>query len=392
MNEVYISKMGVISLLIIASLTIMVGTVVAPGLITISLNLGVEEYAPWLITIPSLGVVIFSFFFGKIVEKLGYYDALKIGLFFYGLLGAAGMFIQGSIFVFLDRFLLGGATGIVLVSVNGLITHFFQGEKRLKIIALQAISIELGGVIILAVSGFLSFIAWQYPFFLYLFAWIFLVMLLLFIPKPKNHIINEKTIDENVRIDNSLKRVFLAVLFSMFLFFIAIISLPLYLPKFGFTEDKIGYLLAFISFIAIIAAGIIPKLTKLISENLVVTLAFISYMIAHILFYFSSDNIAFIIAAIFLGFGFGFSIPMLNHMTIEKSNKKSLSKNLSLYAMLIFLGQFLATFSEFFPGDYANIFLIASVFSLIIIILSLITKEKENFDKMNLCKIEKKDS
>lgn len=392
MNEIHISKMGVISLLIIASLTIMVGTVVAPGLITISSNLGVTDYAPWLITIPSLGVVVFSFFFGKIIERLGYYDSLKIGLFFYGLLGVGGMFVHGTLIVFLDRFLLGAATGIVLVSVNGLITYFFQGEKRLKIIALQAISIELGGVIILSVSGFLSYVAWNYPFFLYLFSWIFLIMLFLFVPNPKKSGIDKEIRDENINIQNSLKKVFLSVLFSMFLFFIAVISLPLYLPRFGFTEDKIGYLLAFISFIAIIAAGMIPKLTKILSENYVVILAFSSYMLAHILFYFSDESISFIIAGIFLGFGFGFSIPMLNHMTIEKSSAKNLSKNLSTYAMLIFLGQFLATFSGFFPGNYSDLFLIASLFSLFIVIFSLITKEKEKSDKMNICKLKKTDS
>lgn len=369
MNNIYISKMGTISLLIIASLTIMVGTVVAPALLTISSNLGVNSYAPWLITVPSLGVVIFSFFFGKIIEKLGYYNALAIGLCLYGFFGFAGMFLEGTFLVFLDRFLLGGATGIVLVCVNGLISSFFQGKQRLKIIALQAISIEFGGVVILAVSGFLSVISWEYPFYIYLFAWVFLVMLFLFIPNPHEKKQQEQNL-ESTDIKSSIKKVFTAVLASMFLFFIAIIILPLYLPKYGFAEDDIGYFLSFISFIAIIAAGMTPKLTKALKQKSIVALAFISYAIAHGVFYMATDLTTFIFAGIFLGIGFGFSIPMLNHMTIEKSSKKNLSKNLSLYTMLIFLGQFIATFCQFFPGDYSNIFFIAAILSFLIVSFS----------------------
>ena len=219
MNNIYISKMGTISLLIIASLTIMVGTVVAPALLTISSNLEISSYAPWLITVPSLGVVIFSFFFGKIIEKIGYYNALVIGLFFYGLFGFAAMFLQGAFWVFLDRFFLGGATGIVLVCVNGLISAFFQGKQRLKMIALQAISIEFGGVVILAVSGFLSVISWEYPFYIYLFAWVFLAMLFLFIPNPHKKTQEEKEL-ESTEIKSSVKKSFYCCIsFYVFVFY-----------------------------------------------------------------------------------------------------------------------------------------------------------------------------
>lgn len=390
MKEIYISKIGTISLLIIASLTIMVGTVVAPGLLTISSKLGVQDYAPWLITIPSLGVVLSSFFLSKFIERFGYYNSLKIGLFFYGLFGVSGMFLYGTILLFIDRFLLGVTTGIVLVCVNGLISYFFKGEKRLKIIAMQAISIELGGVVILSVSGFLSVISWNYPFFIYLFAWVFLAMLFLFIPKPKNSIYQKEDDDEKLEVKSSLYKVFFAVLSSMFLFFIAIIVLPLYLPKYGFTEDKVGYFLSFVSFMAIIAAGFIPKLSKVLKEKTIIRVAFLSYSLAHSLFFLFNENITFIIAGVFLGIGFGFSIPLLNHITIEKSDTKTLSKNLSLYTMLIFLGQFLATFSEFFPGKLNTIFLIASLLSLALILISLIIKKKVYFDKIKICKIRNK--
>jgi MFS family permease len=141
---------------------------------------------------------------------------------------------------------------------------------------------------------------------------------------------------------------------------------------------------------AIIAAGFIPKLSKVLKEKTIIRVAFLSYSLAHSLFFLFNENITFIIAGVFLGIGFGFSIPLLNHITIEKSDTKTLSKNLSLYTMLIFLGQFLATFSEFFPGKLNTIFLIASLLSLALILISLIIKKKIYFDKIKICKIRNK--
>lgn len=376
MNTTPLSKLGSLSILFIASLTIMVGTVVAPGLMSISKNLGVPNYATWLMTIPSLGVVIISFFSSRFIEKFGYYKAMIVGLIFYGFFGVIGMFLHGFLLVFLDRFLLGAMTGIILVSVNGLISEFFQGKQRLKMIALQAIAIELGGVLILGTSGVLSTIHWNYPFLIYLFAWIFLVFLLLFIPNPNKKASNKENEEEFTNIKSSIKEVLLYVVSSMFLFFIGIIVLPTYLPFYDMAEDEMGYLLAFISFIAIIAAGTIPKLTSKLKERNVLIIAFSFYMISHFIFFSTSNTIFFIIAGVFHGSAFGLTIPLLNHMTIERSSSKKLSKNLALYTMMVFLGQFLSSFMEFIPVSRTYIFLITSIFALVIVIYSIFRLKK----------------
>ena len=55
-----LTRYGEYSLLISAMLTIMVGAAIAPGLTTISQQLGVQEYAPLLITLPALGAILFA--------------------------------------------------------------------------------------------------------------------------------------------------------------------------------------------------------------------------------------------------------------------------------------------------------------------------------------------
>lgn len=150
MNEM--NKMGAFTLLAVACLTIMVGCVIVPGLTEVAENLGTPSAASWLVTVPSLGVVVFGPLAGKFIDKAGAYKALSWGLFLYGLLGTAGVFLHGLVTVMIDRLLLGGATAIVMSAGTGLISTFYSGRSRLKMIASQGMSIELGGVDLLPVD------------------------------------------------------------------------------------------------------------------------------------------------------------------------------------------------------------------------------------------------
>ncbi|WP_299782347.1 hypothetical protein [uncultured Formosa sp.] len=59
-----ISNFGIFTVLLISSLTIMVGTVIAPSLGNIVSNLNFKLSPGLLITLPALGVVVFAPFIG----------------------------------------------------------------------------------------------------------------------------------------------------------------------------------------------------------------------------------------------------------------------------------------------------------------------------------------
>lgn len=50
------------------------------------------------------------------------------------------------------------------------------------------------------------------------------------------------------------------------------------------------------------------------------------------------------IAGTLLGIGFGLTIPLVNHMTVEHSSYAQRGKNLAYLSVAIFLGQFLSSF------------------------------------------------
>lgn len=349
---------GRYTLLCIACLTIMVGALVAPGLISISRALGVADNAILLITLPALGAAMFAPIAGKLIDKYGAYTSLVFGLFLYGFLGASVYWLQGPIFVFINRILLGGVTSVVMAGSTILISHWYFAKARLGMLAKQGMAIELGGVLFLFLGGLMAAQYWALPLALYLIAWVFLAMLLYFVPRQHPTEIESDTPDEQAALHKglSLKSVYTIATFSMVSFFIAIVLLPGNMHVQHYNEQQVGLLLAFISLVAVVAAHFMPKLTKGFGEQKVLALAFIGYAASYI-FFLQSGTPTLVIGAIFSGIGFGFSVPLLNHMTVERSDVNVRGRNLSYFTMAVFSGQFLTSFIQYIPGGSNNVFM-----------------------------------
>ncbi|MBU2938784.1 MFS transporter [Lacinutrix sp. C3R15] len=363
-----ITNFTIFTILLVSSLTIMVGTVIAPSLSGIVKHTNFNLSPSWLITLPSLGVVVFAPLIGRLINTLGNFKVLCLGLVPYGVLGVMGAFITNDYILILDRFLLGGATVAVQVAVTGFIAALFTGEKRMKMIAWQVMSIEFGGVLFLAIGGILGQMHWQYPFYIYLTALVCLVLVVKTLPKA-----TPKKEDKNVLIKTSaaskfkVKIIFCASLLAMMLFFIGFVTLPLYLPEsFGFTESKTGFLMAFISLITIIVASQMPKMVKILGDGKTVALGFLFFMFGYLVLATTSSIVFLVLAAIFIGIGFGFTIPLLSHMMIEVSNEQNQGKNLSLLSMGIFGGQFLSTFIQYVSDNYQAVYGVSAVFAVVI--------------------------
>ncbi|WP_289027877.1 MFS transporter [uncultured Paraglaciecola sp.] len=353
-----LSTLGSVTLLCIASLTIMVGSIVAPGMISISAQLDVADNAILLITLPALGAVIFAPIAGKLIDKYGAYPSVIIGMFLYGLFGAGAIFLEGAFWVFTNRLLLGGLTALVMASSTVLISQWYQGQERLIMIAKQGMAIELGGVIFLFFGGILAAQYWALPFLLYLTAWLFLIMLLLYVPRNSVASLDksETENDEQIVPDGlSLKSIYLFSVLSMGTFFTIFVLLPFAMHTQGYDEQQVGILLSSISLVAVIAASFMPRLSKVFGEPKLLATAFIVYGIAFICFI-QTGLILLIVGAIFSGIGFGFSIPLLNHMTVKRSSYKVRGKNLSYFTMAVFSGQFLTSFLEGLSTEPANVF------------------------------------
>lgn len=137
-NEVkQIGLPGVLAIMLASSLTVMVGNAITPALPELGEVYGLGNYASWLVTAPALGVTATALLFGKLIDRKGPYYTAFLGLLFYGVFGVAGAFMPNAVAIFIDRFFLGAATAAIMSAGVALITVLFDGEKQLKMIAVQ---------------------------------------------------------------------------------------------------------------------------------------------------------------------------------------------------------------------------------------------------------------
>lgn len=372
-----LSALGSHTLLAVATLTIMVGCVIVPGLPAVAAQLGVGSGGSWLVTLPALGVVLFGPAAARLMERAGLRRALMLGLFLYGLLGAAGPYLRGAWLIYADRLLLGGATALVMAAGTGLISTFYTGRARLAMIARQGMAIELGGVLFLFAGGLLAQQRWSLPFALYLCAWALLALVHFCVPvtaaapavpaamtAPRR----DGPTAAAAAMPTQVKTAFAAALLSMAAFFAGIIMLPARLAGLGVDEAGAGYFLSFISLVAVGGAALLPALGRRASGRAVLVAALLAYAAAHGCFTVAQSPAqwpALLAGALLHGLGFGLSIPLLNHLVIEHSADGARARHLAYLSMAIFCGQFLSSFMEFLPGGPGVVFAGAGLISLL---------------------------
>jgi len=344
-------------LLSAACLTIMVGCVIVPGLHAAAAGLRVSG-AEWLVTLPSLGVILGSPPTGWLIRRVGAYATLAGGLFLYGLLGAAGPLLSGPAAIYGDRLLLGGATAAVMAAGTTLIATFWQARAaRLRMIAAQGMAIEFGGVVFLALGGWLAALDWRYPFLLYLAAWALLGLQLIGLRPPPPAVRPDVAESASGRWPLGI---FATATASMLVFFTGVLNLPSRLALIGLESTGSGLFLSFVSLVAVGAASQLPRVMTRFGEGRTFAIAFASYALAFAAFGAAASLSIALGGGVLLGIGFGLSVPLVNHAVIDRSEAATLGPLLATLSLALFLGQFLASFAALLPGGPATPFVAAA--------------------------------
>jgi MFS family permease len=200
---------------------------------------------------------------------------------------------------------------------------------------------------------------------LYLVAWVFLAMVVVFVPKHGGRAV--ETVHGNSKhVQGSLRLVFFAAFFSMVVFFTGIIALPLRFHQLHIDEAQTGYFLSFVSLVAVGAAASMPKVATRLGEHITLCAAFFLYAIAHAVFSVAETMPLLVVGAVAMGCGFGLSVPLVNHMTVDQSNSQQRGRNLAYLSMAIFSGQFVSSFMNYVPGSLQHVFQAAVCMALLV--------------------------
>ncbi len=177
------------TLLFTGSMTVLAGAGITAAIPEIQRHFDAMPHAELLskltLTIPAFTIALLAPLAGKIIDKAGRKVLLLFSLLLYAAAGVSGFFLENIYAILVGRALLGVAVAGIMTVNTTLIGDYFQGVERSRFMGWQGAFMAFGGVVFVAVGGFLADYSWRMPFMVYAFSLIILVMATIFIYEPE---------------------------------------------------------------------------------------------------------------------------------------------------------------------------------------------------------------
>ena len=345
-----------IVLLMASSLTVMSVSAISPALPKIAEAFKSIENAEFLVklmlTVPSLIIAFFAPIAGMIIDK-GHRKILLISsLIIYGVMGTTGLYLESLQHFIIARACLGLGVAGIMTSAQTLIADYYMGEERNKMLGLQGTFISFGGVIFVALAGFLALMSWRYPFSLYALAFILAIPAYYFIHEPNVHHEKEAYLN-NVGKSNSIdiqygKPIHIAgiglIVFTGMVFFYAIpTQLPFLLALHGIDSPaKAGAVVSLATLAGGFSSYAMPYLKRLHHFSglggrafALLAMGFLGLSIANTFF-------ITIVFALFAGAGIGLLMPSMRLWVISIAAPPLRGRSVGVITSSLYLGQFLS--------------------------------------------------
>lgn len=335
------SRMITPTILSLSLLTVMSGAAIAPGLAKIAMAF--PDSSPTsiklILTVPAIFIIAFSMVSGWLCTKLSKRNVLFLGLAMY-LIGGAGGGLTNSIGnLLLFRALLGVGVGLIAPLSTGLIADFYSGDIRAKLMGYSTAASSLGGIISTLAAGFLAAVSWRFPFAVYLFG--LLVMLLVFVFLPESSQKQEDTsIDSKLPV--SVYGWGAGAFFFMLAFYAAPMNLAIFIEEIGVGGSTVaGLAISLITgtgFLGGLAFGHIKKATAGFLPALLFTLMAVGYFILSQ----STSLVHVLLATATIGLGLGWSLPTIFVGATNAGGNGSGVQTMAVVSSLAYFGQFMS--------------------------------------------------
>lgn len=145
-----------------------------------------------LFSIPSMAIIFILLITPWLSKKLSEKHMIIFGLLLTALGGGLPVVSQNYLLVFVSRLLLGSGIGFINARVISVISEYYQGKERRKLLGLRGSFEVLGNAGLTALVGLLLTFGWSKSFMIYFLALPILVLYLVFAPKKVVKDTNDK--------------------------------------------------------------------------------------------------------------------------------------------------------------------------------------------------------
>jgi len=336
-----------ITVLLISTLTIMAGTPVSPVLPKIAVGFAGEANAELLsrlvLTMPALFTVFGAPLAGIIADRYGRKPLALASLALYAVAGTSGFFADTLQQILLGRALLGLAVGGCTTSAMALITDYYQGDERVRLLGIQGACITGGGVLFIGLGGFLAELGWRFPFLLYLAGALVLGLAALVLHEPERP---AQTLEEKA--GNGLPFGFLAVIYGIALvgntcFFTVPVQMPFYLQgDFAVGGIGTGLILALATLFASATGFQYGRIRHRLSYGGILTLMFALMGCSYLVVGFATTLWVLVAGLCLSGVAAGMLFPCVNNWVSDITSRHNRGRAFGVVGTSLYLGQFIA--------------------------------------------------
>ncbi|GAP94100.1 MFS transporter [Leptolyngbya sp. NIES-2104] len=337
-------------LLLVSTLTAMSNATISPSLPVMREHFSNVENVDYLVrlalTIPSLFVAIAAPFAGLLIDQLGRKPLLATGLLIYGIAGSSGLWLNSLYFLLIGRAFLGLSVAGIMTTATTLISDYYTGAFRARLLSWQSAAMALGGVVFLSFGGLLADVSWRLPFLIYLVALLLLPAVLLLLPEPNRErsSASDQTSSEPATLPIGLIVFTYAIaLITQAAFYMIPVQLPFYLRELtNATASQSGMAIAVSTLFVAASSFLYQRLKARFTFVSIYEMAFLSMGVGYGVIALANGYVVVILGLAIAGFGLGLLMPNMNLCLASITPDQFRGRVLGGWTTCFFLGQFLS--------------------------------------------------
>lgn len=324
---------------------------------------GASVLVPMAITIPALGVALFSPVAGWLADRLGRRPLLIASLVGYTIVGLLPIALTDLHQILVARVLLGFAEAMIMTVSTTLIGDYFVGERRERWVAIQIAVASVSAIVLIAIGGALGEVfGSRGPFWLYVLALPVALACALILFEP----------DRTARADTPEKGFaqgifgLVAITFGVgFLFYTVIVQLGPLIVATGVTSPAVIGLAGAAANLGVTFGSILFGRLKALSGERLLATGLPLVAIGYIGLALSAEFYLTVAAAIVICIGSGLMLPTTLAWVLRRLPPETRGRGTGLWTSAFFLAQFVAPVAAAalsgVLGGFPNLFLLFAV-------------------------------
>ncbi len=328
------------------------------------------EILSLIISIPALAIACTGFFIGAAVDIFGRIPVLAVSLIIFTLAGVSGFFLTTLPTILVGRFILGIGIAGIISSTTSLITDYYDGPCRVRVLGYQAAAMGVGVLILDTSGGLLAGISWRMSFLIYGLGLFILIGTLITMKEPvkKQMEVNRDAPKTKMPVA-SIALIYGTLFIGMILFFLMPTKFPYLVSEIsGDSAILSGLLLGVMGCFSALIGVFYWRIAGKVHRVMTLALSFILLGLGYCLFGISVSLETLIIAVMIVGVGNGLLMPTVLGWLGLITPPDVMGKVMGGYRMSLNLGQFVSSFAAvpilLLAASYGHMFLIFGLVAL----------------------------